>query len=152
MRVLSCLIPACLSLVLALPGQAHEQRAAVQSLVKEAVSYAQQFGKEALVRETNQGQGRFHVKSGEELYIFIYDMNGVCQAIGFQSLLVGLNRWGLRDPDGKYFLQDMILVARTKGSGWVDYKYHNPKNGKIEDKSSYVEFLDGWVLGCGYYK
>ncbi len=65
--------------------------------------------------------------------------------------MVGVNRWGVKDPDGKYLLQEMINVAKTKGSGWVNYKYPNPKNGKIEGKTSYVEFMDGWVVGCGIY-
>jgi signal transduction histidine kinase len=34
----------------------------------------------------------------------------------------------------------------------VDYKYPNPTTGKILNKTSYVEFLDGWVVGCGIYK
>ncbi|MBK8572759.1 MAG: cache domain-containing protein [Geothrix sp.] len=132
--------------------QAQDQKPKALALVKEAVAFAKKNGKEALLKETNQGQGRFHVKSGDDLYIFIYDMTGVCQAIGFQSQMVGVNRWGVKDPDGKLFLQEMISLAKTKGSGWVDYKYPNPKSGKIEAKTSYVEFLDGWMVGCGIYK
>jgi len=137
---------------LALAAQSPEQKAQVQALVKEAIAFGKKQGKEALLWETNQGQGRFHAKAGGESYIFIYDMQGVCQAIGFQSNLVGVNRWGIKDPDGRFFLQDMIRVAQTQGSGWVDYKYPNPKTGKIEDKTSYVEYLEGWVVGCGVYK
>jgi signal transduction histidine kinase len=132
--------------------QAQDQKAKAQALVKEAVAFAKKNGKEALLKETNQGQGRFHVKGGDELYVFVYDMQGVCMAIGFQSQMVGVNRWGVKDPDGRFFLQDMINLAKTKGSGWVDYKYPNPKTGKIDDKSSYVEHLDGLVIGCGIYK
>lgn len=132
--------------------QAQDPKAQAQALVKEAVAFARKSGKEALLRETNQGTGRFHVKSGNELYIFIYDLQGTCQAIGFQSQMVGVNRWGLKDPDGKFFLQEMINLAKTKGSGWVDYKYPQPTTGKVEAKTSYVENLDGWVVGCGIYK
>ena len=132
--------------------QAQDRKAKALALVKEAVAFGKKNGKEALVKETNQGQGRFHVKTGDDLYVFIYDMAGVCQAIGFQSQMVGVNRWGVKDPDGKLFLQEMLSVAKTKGSGWVDYKYPNPKSGKIEDKTSYVENLDGWMVGCGIYK
>ncbi|HEY3400718.1 MAG TPA: cache domain-containing protein [Geothrix sp.] len=132
--------------------QAQDPKAQAQALVKEAVAFARKSGKEALLRETNQGTGRFHVKSGNELYIFIYDLQGTCQAIGFQSQMVGVNRWGLKDPDGKLFLQEMINLAKTKGSGWVDYKYPQPTTGKVEAKTSYVENLDGWVVGCGIYK
>ena len=77
--------------------QAQDQKPKALALVKEAVAFAKKNGKEALLKETNQGQGRFHVKSGDDLYIFIYDMTGVCQAIGFQSQMVGVNRWGVKD-------------------------------------------------------
>ncbi len=43
-------------------------------------------------------------------------------------------------------------MAKTKGSGWVDCKYPNPKIHKIESKTTYVEGLDGWVIGYGAYK
>lgn len=131
---------------------AQDQKTQAQAMVKAAVAFARAHGGEALLRETNQGRGRFHARTGEDLYLFIYDLQGVCRAIGYQSQLVGLNRWGLRDPDGKLFLQEMIHLARTKGSGWVNYKYPHPSTGKILDKSSYVELLDGWVVGCGAYR
>lgn len=79
-------------------------------------------------------------------------MKGVCLASGYQSQVIGMNRFNLKDPDGKFFFQEMITLCSTKGSGWVDYNYTNPKSGKIEDKTSYVENLDGWVVGCGIYK
>lgn len=150
MRRATVLIPTLLLATVCM--QAQDQKAKAQALVKEAVAFAKSNGKEALLKETNQGQGRFHVKGGSELYIFIYDMTGTCLGIGFQGQLVGQNRYNAKDPDGKYFLQELLETARTKGSGWVDYKYTNPVTQKIEAKTSYVEFLDGWMVGCGVYK
>ena len=150
MNMRNFLIPVVICLAVTL--QAQDQQAKAKALVKEAVAFAKKNGKDALLKETNQGQGRFHVKGGDELYIFIYDMQGVCQAIGFQSQMVGVNRWGLKDPDGVFIVQEMVHVAKTKGSGWVDYRYPNPKSGKIEQKTSYVENLEGWLVGCGMYK
>lgn len=144
------LLPVLFCLAGALGAQ--DQQAKAKALVKEAVVYAQKNGKESLLKETNGGQGRFHVKGGDQLYIFIYDMSGVCLAIGFQGNLVGQNRLQAKDPDGKYFLQEILQTAKSKGSGWVDYKYTNPTNMKVEQKTSYVEYLDGWVVGCGIYK
>ena len=137
---------------LAGPLAAQDARAKAMSLVKAAVAYGKKEGKEALLKEVNQGSGRFHVKGGDDLYVFVYDMKGVCLAIGFQSQLVGVNRWNVKDPDGKMFLQEMIQVTQAKGSGWVDYKYPNPKSGKVESKTSYVENMDGLMVGCGIYK
>ena len=113
-----------LPLLVCLAGSlaAQDQKAKAQALVKEAIAFERSNGREALLRETNQGSGRFHVKSGDDLYIFVYDLKGTCLAIGFQSQLVGVNRWNIRDPDGKFFLQEIIQVAQRKGGGWVDYR------------------------------
>jgi signal transduction histidine kinase len=131
---------------------AQDQKVAAQSLVKEAIAFAQKNGREALLKETNFGTGRFHVKRDGDLYIFIYDTKGTCLAIGFQTQMVGVNRWGAKDPDGKPFVQEIIQTGQTKGGGWVDYKYPNPKTGKVEAKTSYVGSVDGMVVGCGIYK
>lgn len=119
------------------------------ALVKEAVAFAKKEGKAALLRETNNGSGRFHVKSGESLYIFAYSPDGVCQGIGFQGNLVGMNRWNVKDPDGKFLVQEVIKAGKT--GGWVTYKYPNPKTGAIELKSSYCESVDDLTIGCGIY-
>lgn len=124
-----------------------------ENLVKHAVAYAKQNGMAKLVEQTNQGDGRFHVGSGSQLYIFIYDQNGICKAIGFNTQqFVGVNRIDLKDPDGVYFLREMVKIAKSKGSGWVDYKYPNPLSNKVEQKTSYVELVDGLIVGAGVYK
>jgi cytochrome c len=43
-------------------------------------------------------------------------------------------------------------VAKTKGTGWVDYKWVNPVSKKIEPKSTYIQKGDEYFLGCGIYK
>ena len=127
--------------------------AQAESLVKRAVAYAKTNGIEKLIQQTNQGNGVFHVGSGGEMYLFVYDQAGVCKAIGFNSVeLVGKNRMGLKDPDGKMILQEMLAVGKTKGKGWVDYKYPDPVTGKILAKTSYVETHEGLLFGCGIYK
>jgi signal transduction histidine kinase len=151
MRHVRILVPA-LAICFASSLLAQDQKAKAQALVKEAIAFEKKSGREALLKETNQGSGRFHVKSGDDLYIFVYDLKGTCLAIGFQSQLVGVNRWAIKDPDGKYFLQDILRTGQEKGGGWVDYKYTNPKSGKIEAKTSFVESVDGMVVGCGIYK
>ena len=143
-----------LPLLVCLAGSlaAQDQKAKALALVKEAIAFEHANGREALLKETNQGSGRFHVKGGDDLYIFVYDLKGTCLAIGFQSQMVGVNRWNVKDPDGKPFLQEIIKTGQAKGGGWVDYKYPNPKTGKIDAKTSFVEAVDGMVVGCGIYK
>lgn len=87
-----------------------------------------------------------------DLYPFIYDMNGTCVAHGARPALIGKNLIGLKDQDGKYLIQELVEIAKGPGSGWVDYKWPNPLNNKIEDKSSYVEKMGDYLVGVGVYR
>ena len=49
--------------------------------------------------------------------------------------------------DGKYFIREMIRIAGAPGAGWVNYKWPNPINNKIEDKASYVEKMGDYFVG-----
>ena len=138
----------CLTLLAQAPTPVQAEK-----LVKKAVAYAKENGMDKLIDQTNQGDGRFHVGSGSQLYIFIYDQAGVCKAIGYNTAtFVGKNRIDIKDPDGKFFLREIINTAKAKGHGWVDYKYPNPTSNKIEQKTSYLEMVDGLVIGAGIYK
>jgi cytochrome c len=50
--------------------------------------------------------------------------------------LIGKKLLDLKDQDGKYLIREMIGIASGPGSGWVNYKWPNPINNKIEDKTS----------------
>jgi signal transduction histidine kinase len=128
-------------------------QAQAEALVHQAVAFAKQNGVDKLIQETNQGSGKFHVASGNSLYIFIYDQQGVVKAIGYNTgALVGKNRIDMKDPDGKMVIQELISIAKTKGKGWVDYKYPDPTDNKVKQKTSYVEMHEGLVIGSGIYK
>lgn len=124
------------------------------ALVKEAVAYAKQFGKEKFFTEVRNPTGKFHFQEGTKkgLYIFVYDEKGVVLAHGVRLELTGRNRWNDKDPDGKYWIRDWTDLVHKSGSGWITYKEFNPADkNKIMDKSSFVELLDGMVIGCGIY-
>jgi signal transduction histidine kinase len=123
------------------------------ALVKAAVAYAKQHGLAKLIQETNDPKGRFHVATGGEMYIFMYDERGMCKAIGFgTAALVGKPRLDFKDADGQPTVQQMIKLAWTKGKGWIDYKYPNPLTGHHDQKTSYLEYYEGVLIGCGIYK
>jgi len=88
-----------------------------------------------------------------DLYPFIYDMAGTCVAHGARPALIGKNLIDLKDQDGKYLVRELRDIAQGPGSGWVDYKWPNPLNNKIEDKSSFVEKMgDNYFVGVGVYR
>ena len=91
-----------------------------------------------------------------DLYPFIYfregEKKGVCVSHGARPALIGKNLIGLKDQDGKYLIRELADVANGPGSGWVDYKWPNPINNKIEDKTSYVERMGNYFVGVGIYR
>jgi cytochrome c len=87
-----------------------------------------------------------------DLYPFIYDMSGVCLAHGARPALIGKNLLDLKDQDGKYLIREMVDIANGTGKGWVNYKWPNPLNNKIEDKASYVEKMGDYFVGVGVYR
>jgi cytochrome c len=87
-----------------------------------------------------------------DLYPFVYDMKGDCVAHGARPALIGKNLLDLKDQDGNYLIREMVDIAKGPGTGWVDYKWPNPVNNKIEDKSSYVAKMGDYFVGVGVYR
>ncbi len=137
---------------LCLPLAAQEATPAeAEALVKEAIAFAKAHGKEAAFKEITHATGRFQ-RHGGELYVFVYDMDGKVLAHGQGASKVGVNQIRAKDPDGVEYIQDRVRIAKTKGKGWHDYKYLNPKTGQKEPKTSYIEVWDNLIFGAGVYK
>ena len=120
-----------------------------KGMVDEAVAFMQANGKEKILAELNNPKGKF-VKG--ELYVFAYDLNATVIAQPFNPKLVGKNLMEVPDADGKLFRKEIVEVAKTKGVGWVDYKYKNPENNKIEHKTTYLKKVNDMIICCGTYK
>jgi signal transduction histidine kinase len=83
-----------------------------------------------------------------ELYIFAYDMQGTCVAIGAQHEMLWQNFSDYRDSFGVYVVRS-ILETANKGGGWLVYEWRNTT------KVSYIVPVekDGkkYAIGCGFY-
>jgi cytochrome c len=120
------------------------------AMVKRVQNKFSKDGPEATFKAvTDQSTKEFHDR---DLYPFIYDLSGLNVAHGARPVLVGKNLISLKDQDGKYLIKEMIGVATTSGSGWIDYKWPNPLTNRIEDKSSYIERLGDYFVGVGIYR
>ncbi len=120
-----------------------------KALVKSAIAYSKVNGMSKTLEEINNPKGQF---TKGDLYIFAYDMHGYCVAHGFSKKLIGAHLFNMKDPDGKLYVQERIEIAKTKGSGWQDYKFTNPTTNKIENKTAYIEKVGDIILGSGVYK
>jgi signal transduction histidine kinase len=144
-------LPGVFLLCTALHSQPAE-RPKAEAMVKEGIAFLKAHGKDSFIAEVQQGTGRFHLKQGSTLYLMVYDPKGITLAHGMTPAAVGTNRWGVKDPDGKMIVQEIIQAGLRKGGGWVDYKWPNPTNGKVEDKTTFCLAENGIVVGCGIYK
>jgi signal transduction histidine kinase len=123
--------------------------AEAKALVKKAIDYMKANGKEKAFAEFSNPKGKF---IDRDLYIFVYDMDGKCVAHGFNQKMIGKDLKEMKDPDGKLYVKERIEIAKTKGSGWQDYKFTNPTSKKLENKTAWVEKYENVIVGCGAYK
>ncbi|MDP3673390.1 MAG: methyl-accepting chemotaxis protein [Telluria sp.] len=119
------------------------------AMVGDAVAYLKAHGKQAAFAAFSKPEPRFKKR---DLYINLIDLNGNTLAHGENSKLVGKNLIALKDADGKPFIKEFVNVVNKGGKGWVDYRWPNPVTSVIETKSTYIEHVDGLIIGCGIYK
>lgn len=120
-----------------------------KAMVEEAVAYLSANGPDKTLSELNKADGRF-VKG--DLYVFAYNLEAVIMAHPHISALVGHSLLNKPDSKGKLFRNEIMELAKTKGSGWVEYTYENPISKKQEPKTTYVQRVGDLVLCAGAYK
>jgi cytochrome c len=118
-------------------------------MVHKAVEHLKKDGKEKAFATFNDPKGAF---SFRDLYITVYDLNGVCLAHGAKKERIGKNLLEEKDADGKLFVKERVELARKDGKGWQQYKFQNPATKKVELKVAYFEKLDDVIVVSGAYK
>lgn len=134
---------------LAATGFCASSQADAKALIEKGVAYYKANGKDKAFAEFSDPKGQF---TKGDLYIFVIDTKGTVFAHGGNPKLIGKDMSELKDADGKFFMKEIIKTANEKGKGWVDYKWANPVTKKIDNKTTYVEKVDGYIFGCGVYK
>ena len=121
------------------------------AMVKRAQEMFKKEGPEATFKAISDASSKeFHDR---DLYVYVYNLSGLCVAHGARPALIGKNLIDIKDQDGNYLIRAHVKVAKGPGSGWVSYKWPNPQTNKIEDKTSYVEKMgDNYFVGVGVYR
>ena len=90
----------------------------------------------------------------KDVYLFCYRFDGTCACQGANKALVGKNLLDMQTADGVFLVKDIIEIARTKGSGSLEYQWAHPQTKKIATKASFVARVPGEdvVIGAGIYK
>ena len=133
-------------------GNAAEKRGTAkeaEQMVKKAIAFAKAKGQDAAFAEINNPKGQF---TDRDLYVFVYDINGKVMAHGQNLKMIGKELIDMKDADGKMFVKERVEIAKTKGSGWQEYKFTDPLTKKIDDKRAYIEKHGDLIFGCGVYK
>jgi cytochrome c len=121
-----------------------------QDLVEKAIAYYKANGKDKAFAAINDPMGKF---TKNDLYIYVIDINSnIMLAHGANKALIGKNLLEMKDSKGKQFQKEMTEGAKTKGKGWVDYYWTNPKTKKIDAKSTYYQREGDMYFACGIYK
>lgn len=117
--------------------------------VQKAVAFYKNTGKSVAFAEFSNLKGPF-VKG--ELYIFVMNLTGTMLAHGVNEKYIGSDFIGVKDSDGRSFVREIVEVANTKGSGFVDYKWYNPTTKEELVKHVYFEKVDDLIFSSGVYK
>ncbi len=120
-----------------------------EAMVQRAVAYIRANGKDKAFSEFSKPAAQF---KNRDLYINVIDLHGNTKAHGENPKLIGKNLIDIKDADGKHFIKNFVQVAKNAGRGWVDYRWTNPVTAVVESKSTYIEKVGDYIIGCGIYK
>ena len=123
-----------------------------KAMAEKALAFWKANGNDKALAEFNNPKGQF-VKG--DLYVVVQDFRGNILAHGGNQGLVGKSMFEQKDPStGKYFVQEMIEIAKAKGTGWVEYDWINPVSKKLQPKKLWIERVEGeeYLVNCGAFK
>lgn len=120
------------------------------AMAERGAAFIKAHGKDEMIRKVAAKDPSFIQGS---LYVDIRDLKtGIVLAHPVNPSIVGKDLTDVPDASGKKYRREIIDLAASKGSGWVDYQYKNPTNGKLEPKTTYILRVGDIVLEAGIYK
>ena len=125
---------------------AADKDAEVKALVERGVATAKEQGKDAALKAIADLKGPF-VKG--DLYLFAISFNNISLAAGSPVD----KPFDGKDVSRFKFVPKMTKIAKTKGSGWVEYSWPKPGKKTPTCKRTFVMRVPGhdFYIGCGYY-
>lgn len=81
-----------------------------------------------------------------DLYVWVFDLNGVMVANGRYPQYVG-SQIGGRDTLGNA----IVDRALREKKGWVEYRWYSPCTGQMSPKVAYFVRVGKYVVGAGAY-
>lgn len=131
-------------------AQEHGTKEEAQALAQAAAAHVKKVGLDKAAKDFASDKAKWAPK---DLFPFVQEFSGVMRYHASEKL-IGRDVGGVKDASGKAFGAEMINIAKTKGTGWVDYEYVNPATKKVADKTGYIVRVEGQdlLVGVGYYR
>ncbi len=110
----------------------------------------------SLTREAAQQQAIAAVRglryAGSD-YFWINDLGPKMVMHPTNPKLEGQDLGTIRDPDGFALFSEMVVLAKAKGAGSIDYRWPKPGASEPVAKTSYIQLFQpwGWIIGSGVY-
>ena len=126
---------------------AQATRPIAQALAERAAEHLAKAGPVQAFKDFQDPAGGF---LDGDLYVFVFDFEGVIRASGGFPHAVGQNLLVHHEP-APTNTRGIIKVAREQGKGWFEYVWVNPCSGRRETKISYVIKVGDLIVGVGAY-
>jgi len=128
-----------------------EKAKQIEALVTKAAALIDKNGKAAFAEFRKKDSEWFH----GDTYLFVYDLKANVLLNPAFPQREGANMTGQKDAKGKLLHQEIIRVAETKGSGWVDYMFPKPGQTVPSQKWTFVKkvTMDGTpgLVASGFF-
>jgi cytochrome c len=120
-----------------------------KAMAEKAAVHMKEVGPQKAIADFNDPQAGF---IDRELFVVVYEADGKIVSSYGVPLLLGKDATTLKDVEGKEFGKDIIALAKSQGSGWVDYRMTNAVTHKVGMKTSWVVGVGDYVLFVGAFK
>lgn len=118
-----------------------------RELLDRAVAYYEEKKEHALAAFNRQGE---FIQG--DLYVYAINTTGVMLASGgSSSALIDRIVLGLSDADGKLIFKEIVDIARSQGSGSLEYRWLNRVDHKVERKVTNFKKVGDVIIAVGYY-
>lgn len=120
-----------------------------KALAEKAAAHMRQVGPEKAIADFSDPAGGF---MDRELFVVVYGPDNKIVTSAGLPVLLGKDATTLKDVEGHPFGREILDLAKSQGSGWVEYRMTNPATKKIGQKRSWVIRVGDYVLFVGAYK
>jgi len=119
-----------------------------QALANRAAEHFARVGVEQAIADFNNPTAGF---IDRELFVNVIGPDHRLLSAYGVPVLVGRDTRTFRDADGKEFDNEIVALAQSQGSGWVEYRMTNPLTKKVEHKRSWVRKVGDYVVFAGAF-